>query len=196
MKTKSILCVVVAVCVLWWPGRAVAAGTWTALANSPPGPVGHFLLLSDGTVIAEDLSTNWGPRWFQLTPDIHGSYVNGTWSTIAPMNYTRLDFASDVLTNGTLFVAGGEYGSGTNSAEVYDPVANTWTVMPPPPAGQDSFLDAASILLANGNVLISPVFPATSGGTVIYNPTLNTLSAGPTLFRGPWQADKVFSVGL
>ena len=34
--------------------RCPAAGTWIPLAHSPPGAAGHFLLLSDGTVMAED----------------------------------------------------------------------------------------------------------------------------------------------
>jgi len=164
--------------------RATAAGTWVPLANPPPGPAGHFLLLTDGTVMAEDLSTDYGPGWFRLTPDIHGSYVNGSWSTLAPMHATRLDFSSVVLPDGRVFVAGGEYGTGTNSAEVYDPASNTWELVPSPPAGQDAFYDSGAVVLANGNVLIAPVYPATSGGTVIYNPALHTLSAGPTLFRG------------
>ena len=112
-------------CLLWLPGRAVAGGAWTALANSPPGPTGHFLLLSDGTVIAENLSTNYGPGWFRLTPDIHGSYVHGTWSTIAPMHCARLDFSSVVLTNGNVFVASGEYGPGTTNAEIYSPESDS-----------------------------------------------------------------------
>jgi hypothetical protein len=61
-----------------------AAGIWIPLVNPPPGPVGHFLLLTDGSVRAENLSTNSGPGWFRLTPDSHGSYSNGTWSVIAP----------------------------------------------------------------------------------------------------------------
>ncbi len=163
---------------------ALASGTWVPLAHPPPGAAGHFLLLTDGSVMAEDLSTDFGPKWFRLKPDIHGSYVNGTWSSTAPMHYTRLDFASIVLKDGRLFVAGGEYGSGTNTAEVYDPVADTWTLTGAPPAGQRGFYDSGAIILPNGNVLIAPVSPATSGGTVIFNPSANTLTAGPTLFRG------------
>lgn len=161
-----------------------AAGTWTPLAHAPPGAAGHFLLLSDGTVMAENLSTDYGPGWYRLTPDIHGSYVNGTWSNLAAMAYTRLDFSSIVLKDGRVLVAGGEYGSGTNSGEVYDPVANTWTPVSAPPSGQKAFYDSSAVLLANGNVLLAPVSPATSGGTVIFNPGLNSFAAGPKLFRG------------
>ena len=163
-------------------------GTWTALASTPPDAVITMLLLSDGTVMAEGgNSATIKNTWYKLTPDSTGSYVNGTWSTLAAMSYTRLYFSSDVLTNGRVFVAGAEYGTGTNSAEIYDPVGNTWTTTPPPPAGQVMFYDSGSKILPNGNVLITPVFPATYGGTVIYNTALNTFSAGPTLFRGGYQ---------
>jgi len=173
-----------------------AGGTWVPLVNSPPGDAGHFMLLSDGSVIAEDLSTNFGPGWFRLKPDIHGSYVNGTWSTIAPMNNTRLDFSSDVLTNGNVFVASGEYGTGTTNAEIYNPVNNSWTdlVIPagiittdnvPYSDTQNSagFSDCGSILLSDGRVLLSPVFPATSGNTATYDPAANTWT-NAALVRG------------
>lgn len=166
------------------PGLNTRGGTWTALANYAPGGIGTMLLLTDGTVMAQNGSGN---AWCRLTPDIHGSYVNGTWSTLTPMNYTRLYYSSDVLRDGRVFIAGAEYGTGTNSAEVYDPGSDTWTPTPPPPAGQKLFYDSISKILPNGNVLVSPVEPATYGGTVIYNPTVNTWSAGPTLYRGGYQ---------
>ena len=66
-------------------------------------------------------------------------------------------------------------------------MSNIWTPTPPPPAGQIRFYDSISKILPDGNVLVSPVNPSTSGGTVIYNATANTWSAGPKLFRGGYQ---------
>lgn len=166
------------------PAQATRGGTWTPLANYAPGGIGTMLLLSDGTVMAQNGS---GSAWCRLTPDIHGSYVNGTWSALASMNYERLYYSSDVLRDGRVFVAGSEYYTGTNSAEVYDPVGDAWTLAPPPPAGQTRFYDSISKILPSGNVLVSPVSPATYGGTVIYNSTSNTWSVGPTLYRGYYQ---------
>src|ERR1035437_2366984 len=134
-----------------------AAGTWTPLANLAPGNVGVMLLLSDGTVMCSCSDTS--SDWFRLTPDQHGSYANGTWSKdIASMHYSRLFFASDVLPDGTVFVAGGEYGTGSTHAEIYHPVANNWTVIDPPsslynPNNGDTFGDCLSVVIANGNVL-------------------------------------------
>src|SRR5579859_1583897 len=96
------------------PGMAVAAGTWTPLASAPPAGINNCMLLSDGTV----LGMNGGGGCVKLTPDSHGSYINGTWSTMSTMNQSRLFFASQLLTNGNLWIAGGEYGSGGTS-ELY-----------------------------------------------------------------------------
>ena len=106
------------VCVLWLlvaclvPKAAQAVGSWTPLKNKVAERISTILLLSDGTVIAENgLST-----WYRLTPDTNGSYVNGAWSTIAPMHDTRLHFLTYVLPDGRVFVAGSEYGTGINTA--------------------------------------------------------------------------------
>ncbi len=174
---------------------ALAGGTWAPLAQPAPAPAGHFLLLSDGAVLAENLSTNYGPGWFRLTPDIHGSYANGTWSTIAPMQYTRLDFESDVLTNGLLFVCGGEYGAGIATSEIYNPVSNTWTEVPVPTSllnpsqaspevgENEGFYDCSSVVIANGDVLLAPDGGNALGATMLFHPNGNVWSAGPTTVK-------------
>jgi hypothetical protein len=160
------------------------AGTWTALHNRAPDTIQLMLLLPDGTVMCFD---GGGRACYKLTPDNHGSYINGTWSQLASMASSRLYFSSAVLQNGKVVVAGGEYGSGTNSAELYDPQADTWSPTGPVLSGQRLFDDSISKVIANGNLLVCPVFAATSGGTTIYDMNANTWSAGPRLFRGSYQ---------
>ncbi len=165
------------------------AGTWTPLAHAAPGAINLMLLLSDGTVMAANAG---GTGWFRLTPDIHGSYANGTWTSLNPMHDSRLYFSSDVLTNGNVFVAGGEIGTGGSKSEVYDPVNDTWTAVPVP-AGiltGDGFEDAVSEILPDGNILIAPVDPATNGYTALFVSTSNTWSVGPKLFRGNTQTER------
>jgi hypothetical protein len=170
------------------PLSVKAVGAWTRLNRQAPEAVELMLLMPDGTVMAASQGgASDGKGWFKLTPDSHGSYINGTWTTLASMHYTRLYYASDVLKDGRVFIAGAEYGTGTNSAEVYNPSNDTWTVTGPPPAGQTLFLDNISKMLPNGNILIAPVGPASPGGTVIFHPDSNTFTPGPRLFRGFYQ---------
>ncbi len=173
--------------------KLMAVGTWVPLNNLAPDYIAMTLLLSDGTVMASaGGETN---NWYRLTPDASGSYVNGTWSTLSPMNDTRLYYASDVLRDGRVFIAGGEYGTGTATAEVYNPLSNTWTraTVPltlldpsqssPAAGGNQAFADAISAVLPNGNVMVAPVYSKTVGSTLIYNSISNTWSAGPNFFR-------------
>jgi len=159
-----------------------AQGTWTQVTTAAPHPnVGGFMVLSDGTVLCKTSSggspTGDGNLWDRLTPDIHGNYINGTWSTIAAMARTRVFFSSQMLKDGRVYVAGGEYGTdGTQNGqhgEVYNPVTNTWTQCGLP---NHIISDGNSEILPDGRVLQSTVdvpFPTT---TLIYDPTANTYS--------------------
>ena len=162
--------------------RQLLSGTWTQFTTSAPGPIGTMLLLSDGSVMAQINGAGSGVDWARLTPDATGSYLHGTWTRLAQMNNSRLFYSSQVLRDGRVFVAGGEYGTGGRTGEVYNPLTNAWTLLPSQSFG--GFSDSISEILPNGDVLISPVGPSTSGGTVIFHAATNTWSAGPTLFRG------------
>jgi len=108
------------------------SASWTALANLPPGgSVINLLLLSDGTIMAQSGDDGW--HWFKLTPDAQGSYVNGTWTTTAPMSFPRIYFSTNILQDGRVWLLGGEY-TGPNfdaniapSGEIYDPIKDTWS---------------------------------------------------------------------
>jgi hypothetical protein len=151
---------------------------WTALSNGAPNNNnGVMLLLSNGTVMCKSDAGGGdgvGNTWNLLTPDANGSYVNGTWSTLAAMAKTRLYFSSQVLQDGRVFVAGGEYGTGGNFMETYNPLTNTW-------GGELNYgskiSDANSEILPNGRVIVSPV--AARPNTFIWNPADNTYVAGP-----------------
>ncbi len=156
-----------------------AVGTWIPVtANAPDQSGGGFVLLSDGTVLCKSYgggTDGIGNVWNKLTPDIHGSYANGTWSSIAPMIDTRLYFSSQLLMDGRVYVAGGEYGTGGSAGEVYNPLTNTWTATPSP-LGRVS--DANSEMMPDGRVMQALV-TGTLKGTSIYNPKTNTYVAGP-----------------
>ena len=102
--------------ILYFSNGLLATGTWKKINSTPPNyNLGVMLLLSDGTVISvSSINSNdsVSAGWLRLTPDKYGSYINGSWSKISPMNYSRLYFSSQTLTDGRVYIAGGEYGTG------------------------------------------------------------------------------------
>ena len=164
-----------------------SAGTWQTLQNPPPipeiidpsgtdfGPGGATgpLLLTDGGVLIQ----NAGPfgedaKVFKLTPDIHGSYVNGTWTQLASKPFISYAAAQAVLADGRVIIEGGEYSNYeydfllTNQGAIYDPVSNTWKSVPPPLFFQDLYPpratfaphpigDSASVVLPDGTFMLA-----------------------------------------
>lgn len=159
------------------------AGTWSTLANAPPAPVCTTFLLTDGTVLAQSVSDK---HWYKLTPDANGSYVSGTWTTMADSVNGPLYYASGILRNGRLIVVGGEYNFGDMvwlvAAEMYDPVADTWTTLPTP-AGWNTIGDAPGCVLPDGRFIVGEV---TQANTAIYDPVTNAWTPA---------ADKLSTVG-
>ncbi len=155
-------------------------GTWTAVSSlAPHGSGGGMLLLSDGTILCKSASgtDGYGNIYDKLTPNASGSYLNGTWSSIAPMNFTRLFYSTQLLKNGKVYVAGGEYGTGLARGEVYDPLTNVWTNTTNNPTGNVS--DANSEILEDGRVLQGLVTGSLTA-TNIYTPSTNSYTTGPT----------------
>jgi hypothetical protein len=166
-----------------WQAAAVV-GSWTPLASPAPAGIGHLMLLSDGTVMAQhaDNPTAATTNWYRLTPATNGGYTNGGWSTLPPSHHSRMFYESFVVPDGRVVFAGGEYGDGHNDVEVFDPVANpanAWTLPLPSPA--PDIQDASSELLPDGNLLVSPWYCNLTPPfeTLIYNPTTNGWSWGP-----------------
>ncbi|HEX5011538.1 MAG TPA: kelch repeat-containing protein [Planctomycetota bacterium] len=163
-----------------------AAGTWTKLVHLAPQKVNGLVLLGDGTVMAaRNNGSTIGKGWYRLTPDATGSYVNGTWVALASMHDSRLYYATQVLKDGRVFVAGGEYGTGGPHAEVYDPQTNVWTQIDPPATlwntATDNFVDSMAEILDDGRVLIMPVSPHSFGVPLIYDPASDTWVNGGKL---------------
>jgi hypothetical protein len=137
---------------------AALAQTLTALKNQPPDGIIISYQLTDGTVMVQGNNCS---DWWRLTPDITGSYVNGTWTQLAslPSGYAPYAEASAVLADGRLIIEGGEYSNCgadftlTNQGAIYDPVANTWTTMTPP-KGWTYIGDSPSVVLPNGDYVI------------------------------------------
>jgi hypothetical protein len=162
-------------------------GTWQTLKNPPPipeiidpsgidfGPGGAVgpLLLTDGGVLIQNAGFfGEDAKVFKLTPDINGNYVNGTWTQLASKPYISYAAAQAVLPDGRVIIEGGEYSNYeydfllTNQGAIYDPVADTWTSVPPPPFFVDLYPpratfaphpigDSQSVVLADGTFMLA-----------------------------------------
>ena len=173
---------------------AKAQGTWTKLTNPAPENIGLMLQLMDGRVMAAGTANN---TWYTLTPDAFGSYANGTWSPVASMATKRLFYASKVLPNGDILIAGGEYTgnssdtmagtqTNTNLCERYSTQTNTWGLVPTPIYGGNfdppyasgtfwpSIGASPSTMLPSGLVLLGDQSTPTSA---LYDYTTNTWTA-------------------
>jgi hypothetical protein len=135
----------------------ISAQTWTPLNHQPTFSASNAYILQDGRVMMQDTGAQ---DWWALTPDINGSYLNGTWSQLAslPADYSPLYFASALLPDGRLAILGGEYNFGngdwTNLGAIYSPATNTWKKLNAP-AGWASVGDAQSAILADGTMMVA-----------------------------------------
>jgi len=158
------------------------AGTWQGLVHQPTFHPSTMILLTDGRIMVQEEAT---PHWHALTPDSHGSYVNGTWSTLKDMSFWRRYYASAVLKDGRVIVIGGEQsgaGGDTNRGEVYDPVADSWSPIPSPP-GWTTVGDAPCCVLPDGRLMIGALWPSTQ--CTIYNPVTNSWSPAASKATSP-----------
>ena len=168
-------------------------GTWTPLTNQPPFNVGTMLLLTDGTVMCQDNGTNGTANWWRLTPDSRGDYIAGTWNSLAAGPNAPLYYASAVLKDGRVFVAGGEYNGTADTAdllaaEIYDPVKDVWITIGTP-SGWTEIGDAPSCVLPDGRLLVGSIEGLK---TAIYDPVTNSwASAGD---KGDSSSEETFTL--
>ena len=171
----AIVTVVVLIVCLFW--TLISITFCLSKANG-----GTAFLLTDGTIMMQEFKSadlywlgvpqaTWGTtRWWKLTPDLFGSYANGTWRRLADSRISRTYYASAVLADGRVVVCGGEYSdsSGTiqnddaNTCEIYDPVADQWSAFATPakPGGSTVWAeigDAPSTLLPDGTFLVGAI---------------------------------------
>ncbi len=161
--------------------QSTAQGSWQLIANQPadyfepPFPTAYNpLLMTSGELFV--LNVN-GPPYtgqaWKLTPDIYGSYENGTWTELAslPDGYAPLYCASAVLADGRIILLGGEYNGPdfdktyTNMGAIYDPVGDFWTPIFGPSffsfydnSPGNPFGDSPSTILEDGSFMAGNLF--------------------------------------
>jgi hypothetical protein len=136
---------------------------FTLLANQPPVSGYLALLLTDGGVMMQSNAD--AGVFYKLTPDLNGSYANGSWRQLAspPLGYAPYAGAHVVLADGRVLFVGGEYNNNqyvlpfapsglTNESAVYDPVANSWTMIAAPP-GVAYIGDPPSVVMPDGSFI-------------------------------------------
>jgi hypothetical protein len=132
------------------------------LKHQPPVPgIQMEFLMTDGTVLGQTYSNS---TWYRYTPDSSGNYSDGTWTQAASLEdppYGPDAFASAVQIDGRLIITGGEYnypGNGyqlqlTNLGAIFDPVANTWTMIGHP-HNWSTIGDSPATVLPDGQFLV------------------------------------------
>jgi hypothetical protein len=166
-QRSRLYCSVLIALLIGVSARFGAAQSWQPLANPAPSSIQIMVQMTDGTILVQSYD---GQNWMKLTPDAQGSYVNGTWTTLAPSLLPAIYFASQVLPDGRFWYVGGEYtGPGLlpnwgNRGEVYDPVANRWTPIASFPDQPDcGYLYYVTGDQRAGSTRISNVYPQTAG---------------------------------
>ena len=153
-----VLRAVTVTCVVLVAGLGIVnAQTWTPLTNQPSFSASNAYILPDGRVLVQDTGAQ---DWWALTPDIFGSYQNGTWAQMKsmPAAYSPLYYASAILPDGRLAMLGGEYNFGvadwSNLGAIYTPKTNSWAKLTAP-SGWTTVGDAQSVILANGTMMVA-----------------------------------------
>jgi hypothetical protein len=139
-----------------------------------------MLVLTDGSVLVQDQgpANSGSSAWWELSPNLHGSYVAGTWRQVAslPSGYGPVSFASAVLPDGRVVIEGGEDNLGndeafTNRGAIYQPTTNRWTSVAPPIGPEWSTIgDAPSAVLANGTFMVGGSGNYTNTTQALLNP--------------------------
>ena len=159
---------------------------WQLIPN-PSGINGfmeHMYLMTNGKVLVQSRGGGGFEKWWLLTPDSSGSYLNGTWTQAAqpPAGYNPQNVNGAVLHSGNFIIVGGEQNTSASGAQeenlnasyIYNVNNDTWTSVPAPlnGAGIWSGIGATPfVVLATGLVMVGENGLSTAKGlaAMLYN---------------------------
>ncbi len=163
------------------------ANTWATGKPLRTARIGHTAtLLKDGRVLVTG--------GCDCDPEYSGTLLNSVeiynpanrqWRAGPPMNeYRAGGHTATLLPDGRVLISGGKgyIGDPAHTAEIFDPVANTWTPTTPPPLSHSG---ASATLLADGRVLF-----VARNNVDIYDPASDSWTVGraPSVARWGHQA--------
>jgi N-acetylneuraminic acid mutarotase len=154
------------------------AGTWTNTGSLNTARSYHTatLLLNGKVLVAGSVMYSGGPEFPLASCELYDP-VTGTWTNTGSLNIARFQHTATLLQNGKVLVAGGNteqpapFGPSLASAELYDPVTETWSLTTSNMAY--TRYSHTATLLTDGRVLVTGGI-ANSGGNSsaeIYNPS-------------------------
>ena len=164
-------------------GRAEAQA-WTPVGDLNDARQTHAAtVLLDGRVLAAGGSLPTHPGL--SSAEVYDP-LTLTWTPTASMQRSRCHMPAVRLLDGRVLVSGGRCGTGggfsTNTAEIYDPVADTWT--PTPNMSRDRVGHTAT-LLPDGRVLVAAGY-SDSVGTWLTAAEIYNLRPTRGRSRGAW----------
>ena len=185
---------------------STAGGTW-ALLPKANAALSNPLLLTDGTVIVQHAGSF---RWSRLTPDINGSYANGTWSKIATLpvidgtQYARCTTRRPCCRT----AASSSWAANTTATCRYGPTwarstirsRTRWTAVSAPPGwgysanGDGVIGDAQSVVLANGTFMQAECCSLPDGDALLDPTTLTWKNTGAPRLGNFYQDEQGYSL--
>src|SRR5205085_1001404 len=132
---------------------------------------------------------------FKLSPHANtGNYANGVWTDINNMNEARLFFTTTMMSDGRVFAVGGEFPSFSNTAEIFDPTANSgngsWTYVDSVPTADSKYGDDPTEVISTGpnaGQILAGYY--NSGTTYRFNPAAATGSQWTATAGGKLRGD-------
>ncbi len=152
-----------------------ATGTWTATGALNVGRSRHTAtLLPTGQVLVAGGYQGSCCNQTTISAELYDPRT-GTWTRTGSLNVGRAEHTATLLSTGQVLVAGGTTCTPncttTSTAEMYDPMAGTWTL-----TGAMNFARNSDVaaLLANGTVLVAGGDTTSEGGNTseLYRPAL------------------------
>ena len=159
------------------------------------GSAEHMYLMTNGKVLIQSRGGGGFEKWWLLTPDANGNYLDGNWEQAAqpPAGYNPQNVNGAVLHSGNFIIVGGEQNTAANGAfeensnqsYLYDVVKNTWTFVTPPNNGEGDWTGigaAPFVELADGRIMVGWNGGRNTAGlyAMLFDPKTSTWTATGT----------------